>query len=55
MVKNDRTTNIKKILEDSYQYILAPLLTFLVRKVVGITITFSNPGNVEAIVKLIFG
>ena len=55
MVKNDGTTNSKKILEDSYQKILAPRLTFLVRKSVGIVLTFSNPGNVEAIVKLTFG
>lgn len=55
MVKDDGTTNIKKILGDSYQKVLAPRHTFLVRKAVGIALTFSSPGNVEAIAKLTFG
>ena len=55
IIKDDGTTNIKKILGDSYQKILAPRHNFLVRKAVGLALTFSSSGNVEAIVNITFG
>jgi len=45
---------IKKILGNSYNKVLAPRHPFLVRKAVGLALTFSSAGNVEHCVNLIF-
>ena len=53
LVKCEGNEKIKKILGDSYNKVLAPHHGFLVRKAVGLALSFSNAGNVPDIVKLI--
>ena len=55
VLKDDGKGEIKKILGDSYDRVLSPHHSFLVRKAVGVALSFSSSGNVEHIVKLIFG
>ena len=55
IVKCEGNEKIKKILGDSYNKVLAPHHGFLVRKAVGLALSFSNAGNVSDIVKLILG
>ena len=52
--KDNGKTAIKKLIGNSYNKILAPRHTFLVRKAVGMALTFSSAGNVENSVKIIF-
>jgi len=54
LLKDDGNGPIKKILGDSYNKVLAPHHPFLVRKAVGIALTFSSAGNVAKTVKLVF-
>jgi hypothetical protein len=55
VLKDDGKGEIKKILGDSYDRVLSPHHSFLVRRAVGVALSFSSSGNVEHIVKLIFG
>ena len=55
VIKDDGSGPIKKILGDSYDKVLAPHHSFLVRKGVGIALTFSSAGNVAKNVDIIFG
>ena len=55
IVKCEGNEKIKKILGDSYNKVLAPRHGFLVRKAVGLALSFSNAGNVSDIVKVILG
>jgi hypothetical protein len=55
VVKDDGNTPIRTILGNSYNKVLAPHHGFLVRKAVGIALTFSRAGNVAHTVQLIFG
>ena len=55
VLKDDGNEGIKKILGDSYERVLAPHHSFLVKRAVGIALSFSNTGSVAHIVKLIFG
>lgn len=55
IIKDDGNGEIKKILGDSYNRVLAPHHGFLVRKAVSVALSFSKAGNVSDIVKLIFG
>ena len=55
MLKDNGTGPIKKILGDSYDKILSPHHTFLVRKAVGLALMFSSGGDVARNVDIIFG
>ena len=55
VVKDDGNTPIRTILGNSYNKVLAPHHGFLVRKAVGIALTFSRAGNVAHTAQLIFG
>lgn len=55
VMKDDGNGPIKKILGDSYKKVLSPHHSFLVRRAVGVALSFSNAGNVAQIVELIFG
>ena len=55
ILKDNGTGPIKKILGDSYNKILAPHHTFLVRKAVGLALMFSSGGDVARNVDIIFG
>ena len=55
ILKDDGTTSVIKILGNSYDKILGPRHSFLVRNDVSLALTFSSTGNVEEIVKLFFG
>ena len=55
VIKDDGSGPIKKILGDSYDKVLASHHSFLVRKAVGIALTFSSAGNVAKNVDIIFG
>ena len=55
VLKDDGTGAIKKILGNSYDKILAPHHTFIVRKAVGFALMFSSGGNVARNVDIIFG
>ena len=67
MIKSEGNEEIKKILGNSYNKVLAPhhgfLVRkavgvhhgFLVRKAVGVALSFSNAGSVSDIVKLVLG
>ena len=55
VMKDDGNGQIKKILGDSYKKVLSPHHTFLVRRAVGVALSFSSAGNVSHIVELIFG
>ena len=55
MLKDDGTGAIKKILGDSYNKVLAPHHTFLVRKAVGFALMFASGGDVTRNVDIIFG
>ena len=54
VLKDDGKGPVKKILGNSYNKVLAPRHPFLVRKAVGIALTFSSAGNVAKTVKLVF-
>jgi len=55
VMKDDGNGEIKKILGDSYNKVLAPHHGFLVRKAVGAALSFSNAGKVAHVVEIIFG
>ena len=55
VLKDDGTGAIKKILGDSYDRVLSPHHSFIVRRAVGIAISFSSAGTVAHTVELIFG
>ena len=55
VMKDDGNGEMKKILGDSYQKVLSPHHTFLVRNAVGIALAFSSAGSVAHVVELIFG
>ena len=55
VLKDDGSGAIKTILGDSYDKVLAPHHTFMVRKAVGFALMFSSAGNVAKNAKLIFG
>ena len=55
VVKDDGSGPIKTILSNSYDKVLAPHHTFLVRSAVGIALKFSSAGNVAKNVDIIFG
>ena len=55
VIKDDGNGPIKTILGNSYDKVLAPHHTFLVRKAVGLALMFSSAGNVAKIVELVFG
>ena len=55
MIKSEGNEEIKKILGNSYNKVLAPHHGFLVRKAVGVALSFSNAGSVSDIVKLVLG
>jgi hypothetical protein len=55
MLKDNGTGAIKKILGNSYDKVLAPHHTFLVRKAVGLALMFSSGGDVNRNVDIIFG
>lgn len=55
VIKDNGNGPIKTILGDSYNKVLAPRHGFLVRKAVGIALTFSSAGTVAETVRLIFG
>ena len=55
VLKDDGTGAIKTILGNSYDKVLAPHHTFMVRKAVGFALMFSSAGNVAKNAKLIFG
>ena len=54
LLKDNGKTAIKKIIGNSYNKVLAPRHTFLVRKAVGLALTFSSGGNVDNSVNIIF-
>ena len=55
VLKNDGTGAIKTILGDSYDKVLAPHHTFVVKNAVKFALMFSSAGNVAKNVKIIFG
>lgn len=55
VLKDNGSTSIKKIIGNSYHKVLAPRHPFIVRKAVGLALTFSSTGNVADTVKMIFG
>jgi len=55
VMKDDGNGEIKKILGKSYDKVLAPHHGFLVRKAVGMALSFSSAGNVSHVVEIIFG
>ena len=55
IMKDDGNGEIKKILGDSYNKVLAPHHGFFVRRAVGVALSFSNAGKVSDIVEIIFG
>ena len=55
VLKDDGTGPIKTILGNSYDKVLAPHHTFLVKKAVGLALMFSSAGNVAKNVNIIFG
>ena len=55
MIESEGNEEIKKILGNSYNKVLAPHHGFLVRKAVGVALSFSNAGSVSDIVKLVLG
>ena len=55
VLKDNGNGPIKTILGNSYNKVLAPRHGFLVRKAVGIALTFSSAGTVAETVRLIFG
>ena len=55
VMKDDGNGQIKTILGDSYKKVLSPHHSFLVRRAVGVALSFSSAGNVSHIVELIFG
>jgi len=55
MLKDDGSGAMKTILGNSYDKILAPHHTFLVKKAVGLALLFSSAGNVAKNVNTIFG
>ena len=55
LLKDDGKGKVKTILGDSYNKVLAPHHTYLVRKAVGMALTFSSAGSVADVVELIFG
>ena len=55
MLKDDGSGAMKTILGNSYNKILAPHHTFLVKKAVGLALLFSSAGNVAKNVNTIFG
>ena len=55
VLKDDGNGPIKTILGNSYDKVLSPHHTFLVRKAVGLALLFSSAGNVAKIVELVFG
>lgn len=55
VLKDDGNGAIKTILGDSYNKVLAPHHTYLVKKAVGFALMFSSAGNVKKNVELIFG
>ena len=55
VLKDDGSGPIKTILGNSYNKILAPHHTFIVKKAVGIALLFSSGGNVARNVDIIFG
>ena len=55
MLKDNGTGAMKKILGNSYDKVLAPRHTFLVRKAVGLALMFSSGGDVNRNVDIIFG
>ncbi len=55
VLKDDGNGKVKTVLGDSYNKVLAPHHTFLVRKAVGMALSFSSAGNVANVVELIFG
>ena len=55
VLKDDGKGDMKKILGDSYDRVLSPHHSFIVRRAVGVALSFSGAGNVEHNVKLIFG
>ena len=55
ILKDDGTTSAKKILGNSYDKVLGPRHSFLVRNAVSLALTFTSTGNIEETVKLFFG
>ena len=55
VIKDDGSGPIKTILGNSYDKILAPHHTFIVRKAVGFALLFASGGNVARNVDIIFG
>ena len=55
VLKDDGKGAIKKILGDSYDNVLSPHHSFLVRRAVSIAISFSSAGTVAHTVEIIFG
>ena len=55
VLKDDGNGPIKTILGNSYDKVLAPHHTFLVKKAVGLALLFSSAGTVANMVNLIFG
>ena len=55
ILKDDGNGPIKTILGNSYDKVLAPHHTFLVKKAVGLALFFSSAGNVANTVELVFG
>ena len=53
-IKSEPDAAVKKILGDSYNKVLGPRHTFLVRNAVRIALTFSSAGSVKEIVNLVF-
>ena len=55
VMKDDGNGEIKTILGESYDKVLAPHHGFFVRKAVGVALAFSSAGNVAHVVEIIFG
>ena len=55
MIKDDGSGPIKTILGNSYDKVLAPHHSFIVRKAVGFALLFASGGNVARNVDIIFG
>lgn len=55
VLADDGSGDIRSILAEAYHKVLAPRHTFLVRKAVGVALTFSGAGDVKKGVKIIFG
>ena len=55
ILKDDGKGQLKKILGNSYDKVLAPHHSFFVKRAVGAALTFSTAGNVERNVNIIFG